>query len=111
MISSTWQPQALSVSSGPYPASAQLSDDGKALTVQVVNSGGGEGQVTLSISGFSPAAGATVWTLNSTDLTAGNTPAQPTLISPVQSSAQWAQGQLQLLLPPNSFTVVTSVAA
>ena len=112
MISRTAQPNALAIAAGPYAASAQLSDDGKAITVQIVNDRATPGDVFIAItdSGFTPAGAATIWTLNSTDIEGGNTPFQPTLISPVQTSAPWPAGGLALTLPANSFTIITATA-
>ena len=110
MITATQQPNALPIAAGPYAASAQLSDDGKALTVQVVNDRATPGSIVIALSGgFAPTGAVTIWTLNSTDVEGGNTPAQPTLISPTQTSAPaWPAAGLALTLPGNSFTIVTA---
>jgi hypothetical protein len=110
MITATQQPNALPIAAGPYAASAQLSDDGKALTVQVVNDRPTPGSIVIALSGgFAPAGAVTIWTLNSTDVDGGNTPFEPTLISPAQTSAPaWPAAGLALTLPGNSFTIVTA---
>ena len=110
MVTAAWQPNALAVQSGPYPASAQLSDDGSALTVQLVNSRGSGGSVLLRVNGFTPQGAATIWTLNSTDKGAGNTPAQPAAISPVKTTAAWPAAGLVVQLPMYSFVIVTATA-
>jgi alpha-L-arabinofuranosidase len=118
MITATQQPNAVTVASGQaaLAASAQVSDDGKALTVQLVNNNAAPAQVTVNVAGFAPASPATVWTLSTPaggdPSEAGNTPAQPTLISPVQTTVPWPGGGagLALVLPGDSFTVVTATA-
>jgi hypothetical protein len=57
MISAALSPRALAVSTTrDFPASAQLSDDGSRLTIQVVNAAPDSGSVTLSVVGLPLAA-------------------------------------------------------
>ena len=121
MITHSWQPNALAVTLGgakAVAASAQLSDDGMSMTVQLVNPVDSAGPAVASVSvsgGFSPSGAVNVWTLaepvpagTQPDKTAGNTPANPLYISPQRSMLEWPAGQatLNVTLPPMSFTIL-----
>ena len=113
MINDNWQPngvQVVGLVGTVYSASAQVSDDRRSLTIQVVNPQPTVGNVTLLVTGFTASGPATVSTLSSTNVDGGNTASQPTLIAPVATSASWSNGAVTLLLPPNSFTVVSAKA-
>jgi hypothetical protein len=110
MIARALQPNAVYVSStdGTIPTSAQKSDDGLSLTIQIVNKHDVDASVTLVINGFTPYGTVTITTMGSNDKNGGNTPAQPTLISPMERTVVWpGEGGLKIGLGPNSFTVVT----
>eukprot|EP01051_Picozoa_sp_SAG22_P002256 SAG22_NODE_99_length_20560_cov_128.669029_21_plen_156_part_00 len=112
MISQTWQPNAVSVTSNrsvgrscpeslnrkhlkswrpdggiadcPGALSAQASDDGKTLVVRFVNMGAGKTLLSLSFKSKDGAEpkSAEMRLLHNTDLTAVNTPEKPLQISP-----------------------------
>lgn len=112
MVRDALAPQAVGVASTPqYPASAQLSDAGDALTIQIVNDRPSAGVVTFRVTSFSPSGAANVTTLNGTDLNAGNTPAAPTAMAPSSATAAWAGGALTLTLPGFSFTTIVTPGA
>ena len=116
MLKAAWQPNALRVSgsgtAAPYAASAQLSDDGRAITLQAVNTAASAGSIAFSVAGFAAADDvATLTIINATDYFGGNTPAFPTQISPRSSAVTWGGGALTVELPPNSFAVVTATRA
>ena len=113
MLAAAWQPNALRISgpgtAAPYSASAQLSDDGLAITLQAVNTGASAGSIAFSVSGFAAAGdAANVTIINATDYWAGNTPAYPTRISPLSKVVSWGGGNLSIDLPPNSYAVITA---
>lgn len=128
MVTKTWQPNAVTVNAtvaSPWlSTSAQVSNDGKVLVVQLVNSvaSASPGTVSVSVVGFAPssASGAvSVWTLAEPvaagaipNKSAGNSPATPDYISPQLSTTTWpSEGPLALSLPPYSFTIITVTAA
>lgn len=97
IISNTWAPQALFVTLNGAPqsavaASAQKSADGTTLTVRLVNSSPYDTMVQIVINDVTVNSQATIWSLGSAQLVADNTPAAPTAISPVQSSASVPSG-------------------
>ena len=104
-------------------ATAQITDDGSQVVVQLVNKQGASGPsvVTLSIPGFTPSGVVSVWTLQvpdtapgaAVDKNAGNTPAAPDYISPALTPLTWPQGAsaLNVSLPPYSFTILQVYAA
>lgn len=117
MVTAAWQPNAawVTIESGGanpnggavYSASAQVSDDGSALTIQIVNNNNGAGSVTLNLlGGFTPVGAIVVTTLNSTSTRAANTPAQPAAISPVTTTTSWTPGGFSLTVPAYSFTIL-----
>jgi hypothetical protein len=124
MIKKTWQPNAyaveLSPTTSPLVASAQVSDDGLTMRIQVVNPTYDPANftVTLTGNGFVPSSVCDLWTLSEPaevqpiDKTLGNTPYQPTFISPVLTSAQWALGSLTntWAVPPYSFQILVVYA-
>lgn len=103
-------------------ASAQMSDDQSLLVVQLVNQNayGQAGQVVLSLqgTGFTPAGAVVITTLAdpaadvSTGIrpnaTAGNTPYQPTYVSPQTVYQQWPRGSptWTVTVPPFAFWVL-----
>lgn len=100
------------VADGGVSASAQLSDDGADLVVQLVNVGDGEAPVRVAVSGFAPAGGAgRAATLNATDVWGGNTAEDPQRVAPWEAALPWAGGGFSLTLPPNSFVVATATRA
>ena len=115
MLTAATQPRALRVSVSPpaYAASAQLSDDGSSLVIQVANTASSGGSVTVQVANFVPSGGAALLTtLNATDFWAGNTVANPTQIAPWTSSAPWtADGTFSIALPANSFVIATATRA
>jgi hypothetical protein len=119
MITHSWQPNAVAAwGRGDVTGSAQLSDDGQSLTVQLVNPVDAAGPMIVSLSivaGFTPSGAVNVFTLAETvpagtqpDQKAGNSPSDPMYIAPVQSMIEWPAGQavLNVTLPPFSFTVL-----
>jgi len=111
MLTNATQPRALRVSVSPpaYSASAQLSDDGATIVIQVANTASSAGSVTVQVADFEPAGGAALLTtLNATDRWAGNTVAAPTQIAPWMSSAPWAGGSFAIALPANSYVIATA---
>jgi hypothetical protein len=102
-------------------ASAQLSDDASLLVVQLVNqaASGQPGQVTISLegTGFTPSGAVVVSTLSdpaaaggaaSPNPFAGNTPWQPTYISPQPLYLTWPEGSTTwtVSVPASSFWVM-----
>lgn len=119
MITHSWQPNAVAAwGTGDVLGSAQLSDDGKSMTVQLVNPVDAAGPMIVSLSvagGFAPSGAVNVFTLaedvpagTQPDKQAGNSPSAPFYIAPVQSMLEWPAGQgvLNITLPPFSFTVL-----
>ena len=119
MITHSWQPNAVSATaSGAVIGSAQLSDDGMSMTVQLVNPVNSAGPAVVSVSisgGFTPSGAVNVFTLAEPvpagtvpNKEAGNSPSNPLYISPVQSMLEWPAGQaaLNVTLPPFSFTIL-----
>jgi hypothetical protein len=121
MISRTWadgNALQLSLSGGDWlSASSQLTDDKTRLVVHLVNSvdSMGPGVATLSFEAFQPSGVINVWTLQvptadgvAPDKLAGNTPSDPTFISPKLSNVWWPQGAaaLNVTLPAFSYTVL-----
>jgi alpha-L-arabinofuranosidase len=113
MLQSRSEPRALALQTTPdFPASAQLSDDGKRLVVQVVNANPAPGSVTLLVSGFAPSAAAVITMVNGTSPSQANTPADPNAVAPYSVQQPWTGGgTLALSLPPYSFTIVTTEGA
>jgi len=125
MITHSWQPNAVaSWGTGDVLGSAQLSDDGASLTVQLVNPVDAAGPMVVSLSfaggSFTPSGAVNVFTLaenvpagTQPDKTAGNSPSAPLYIAPVQSMLEWPAGQpvLNITLPPFSFTILELFAA
>jgi hypothetical protein len=102
-------------------SSAQLSDDRTTLIIQLVNTNtaGQPTNVTLTVTpDFSPSGEVIVTTLQDPaadpgagvppNPDAGNTPANPTYISPVTTSTFWPRGSssLTVALPAYSFTIL-----
>jgi len=125
MISQTWQPNAFAVtltpSTSPIVASAQVSDDAGTMRVQVVNPTylSANFTVTLTGNGFIPSSVCNLWTLaepsdiQPIDKNAGNTPFQPTLISPILTYAEWPAGSLTFTwaVPGYSFQILEMFAS
>ena len=124
MITHSWQPNAVSVhASGDVVGSAQLSDDGASMTVQLVNPVDAAGPMSVGVSiagGFAPSGAVNVWTLaeqvpagTQPTKTAGNSPSNPLYIAPVLSMLEWPAGQatLNMTLPPFSFTILELFSA
>lgn len=124
MITKTWQPNAYSVelspSTSPIVASAQVSDDSLTMRIQVVNPTFDPANftVTLNSRGFIPSSVCDLWTLSEPseiqpiDKTLGNTPFQPTLISPMLTYAAWPEGSLTFTwaVPAYSFQILVLYA-
>ena len=124
MITHSWQPNAIAAwGSGAVLGSAQLSDDGASMTVQLVNPVDAAGPMIVSLSiaaGFKPSGAVNVFTLaepvpagTQPNKQAGNSPSAPTYIAPVESMLEWPAGQpvLNVTLPPFSFTILELFAA
>jgi hypothetical protein len=127
MIARTWVGGAAlrtdSQGGGWLSSSAQVSDDGATVVVQLVNPQNAQGGsvVTLSTPGFAPSGVVSVLTLQVPDTPpgqqvnkgAGNTPANPLYIAPVLTEAHWPAGApaLNVTLPPYSFTILQLHAA
>ena len=82
MISDTFLPLAVNFTASPHQCgdvSAQASSDGSAVVVRVVNPNTTPLKVTV---GMGVKASVTASTMSHPDLTAANTPAEPTKISP-----------------------------
>ena len=136
MIHDTWQPQAVAVTadasdaapSGPeqqrratrgHPMwpdvapsgrfSAQKSVDGKTLVVRYVNNGPAQ-SLAIAVKGMTPAATAKVWTMQNDDLTAVNTPAEPTKVVPTMATVPTA-GLSKLAVKAQSFVIVELTSA
>lgn len=110
---------AASSSAAHVTSSAQLSADSSTLFVQLVNSNGSgsAANVTVSLTGFSPAASVDVYTLaepvadgTAPDPRAGNPPSNPDYISPVKTSVAWAASST-LMMPPMSVVVIVAPRA
>eukprot|EP01047_Picozoa_sp_COSAG01_P038337 COSAG01_NODE_3106_length_6575_cov_25.785207_4_plen_287_part_00 len=135
LLHSTWQPNGLAVTpldhwgragdrmNATVGASAQASDDGQTVVVRITNQGDQAANVTLTVPGFSGStrAGPTTWLLRPLvtegsswwpDKGSGNTPFQPTRISPRKNSPELAAlaladvGADVLHLPAFSYLVV-----
>ena len=109
MIAATWLDQAVNVTvqpPSPTRVSAAVSGDGLSLVVRYVNDGGPD-TVTLRVSGMSVQPTATMWQLQSDDLTADNTPADPENVAAVKSTVTVGA---TLLLPAQSYTVLLFTA-
>ena len=112
---------ALSASSSePHvTATAQLSADAATLYVQLVNSNdsGAAANVTIALTGFSPAASVDVYTLaepvpagTAPDPRAGNPVEDTDYIAPVKSTAAWSP-TTTILMPPMSVVVIVAPSA
>ena len=102
-------------------ASAQKSADGKTLVIRFVNFASSSSptaavKVTVHLKSktgatVETAGAATVWTLQSADGLAANTPGDPTHVSPKKSSlASFADGTV-LDVPSNSYVIVEAPLA
>jgi hypothetical protein len=128
MITRTWVGGAALRTDTPQgaawlAASAQVSDDGATVVVQLVNPQNSRqgSTVTLSVPGFAPSGVVSVWTLQvpdtpagqQVDKGAGNTPANPRYIAPELTEVRWPAGApaLNVTLPPYSFTILQLRAA
>jgi hypothetical protein len=125
MISATWLPNALAVTTqggdqrGGISAAAQISNDGKTVNVLLANNDWGAipGNVTVALSGFTPAPAFDFWLMaepgeGAVNATTGNTPANPTYISAVKTAGAWpSSGPLQLHIPPLSFAILVLTSA
>jgi len=112
MITQQWAPNVLNVTANDYSPSdlskimsAGLSDDGKTLVLRIANPLGAlNGTVTVvgkSVTG----ASATQVCLQSDDMSAANTPANPTLVSPGPASQFTWNGTISL--PRQSYCILT----
>jgi alpha-L-arabinofuranosidase len=122
MISDTWQPQAVAVSSDAGPErcveghpencegrySAQLSADATTLVVRYVNTGAAH-TLAIRVKGFSAAPTSTLRVLQSDDLTAVNTPAEPTKVVFATSTVSTAS-LAALAVGKQSFIIVELTA-
>ena len=117
MIHDTWQPQAVAVtadasdaaSSGPEGRfSAQKSADGKTLVVRYVNNGPAQ-SLAITVKGMTPAVTAKTWTMQNDDLTAVNTPAEPTKVVPTMATVPTASLS-KLAVKAQSFVIVELTA-
>lgn len=122
MIADTWQPAAVSVTSdaGPSPCiaghpqncecrySAQMSADAKTLVVRYVNDGPAQA-LALNIKGFTPAPTAKLWVMQSDDLAAVNTPAEPTKVV-FETSTVPTASLAALMVKTQSFIIVELTA-
>ena len=98
-----------------------MSDDAGTMRVQVVNPTylPANFTVTLTGNGFIPSSVCNLWTLaepsniQPIDKNAGNTPFQPTLISPVLTYAEWPAGSLTFTwaVPGYSFQILEMFAS
>jgi hypothetical protein len=124
MIARTWAENALPFelvggNATALSSSAQRSDDGLRLVVQLVNGALSAAPVTIKLADarWAPSGPVAVWVLAQPgpappDAAAANTPATPTFISPVLSNVSWPNGgDLELTLPAFSFTVVEARGA
>ena len=123
LFSKYWTPNALSVATtgggGFVTAAAQVADDRSDVVVGLANAewGAAPGSVSVSVSGFSPAAVVDFFLIaepgsGAVNSTAGNTPAQPDYIKAVHSTLVWpASGQLAVALPPLSVALLVLHAA
>ena len=110
MINRTWAPNALQVSvddtygKAVISVSAQLTADKSQLVVRVANTYMSNATININVAGLSVGSDVTVWSLSSVDTDVDNTPAQPTAISPVQTTITWSTGT-PLNVAGNAFAV------
>ena len=123
MLRDTWEPNALAVAlgggGGSISAAAQIAGDRSRVVVELANAlwGSAPGTVSLTLSGFAPAAAVDMYLMaepgsGAVNTTAGNTPADPTYIQAVHSTLAWpASGMLNVTLPPLSAAVLVFAKA
>jgi len=116
MITQTWADQGLGVTwdttqNKAYAVSAQKTTDNSKLYVRVVNNQGVASALTLTINGFASKTTVNAWTLANPNLSAANTPSNPTNVSPVQSTLTIPSGGGNISLPMYSFLVLEFSAA
>ena len=89
-------------------ASATLSEDGKALTLQVVNTGKLALPTRIELTGFVPRKAVAHATVLTGDWDAINTPVQPDQVKPSESDwrHELRDGAATRTFPPYSFTVL-----
>jgi alpha-L-arabinofuranosidase len=89
-------------------ATATLSEDGKALTLQVVNAGKAALPTRIELSGFVPRKAVAHATVLTGDWDATNTPEQPDYLKPSESEwhPEFINGSATRTFPPYSFTVL-----
>jgi alpha-L-arabinofuranosidase len=89
-------------------ASATLSEDGEALTLQVVNTGRLPLPTRIELTGFVPGKAVTHATVLTGDWEAINTPDQPDRVRPTESDwhPEFTGGAATRAFPPYSFTVL-----
>ena len=89
-------------------ATATLSEDGKSLTLQVVNTGKAALPTRIELSGFVPRKGLAHATVLTGDWEAINTPEQPDHVKPSQTDwhPEFSNGATTRVFPPYSFTVL-----
>jgi hypothetical protein len=106
MIAGAYQPWAVAVSgaAGGLDVSAKTSDDGRHLTLTVVNAGDAAQVARLKLTGFSPTKEAAQGQQLAADLAARNTAAEPQRVAPAKVS--WRLGD-PWVFPAHSVTVLT----
>lgn len=100
--------------------SAQRSNDAKTLVLRYVNFHQDEpnpfasaAKLTVHLTGAlakASFASATMWSLSSSDPQAANTPGQPNLIAPTQTSLSGFGDGAVLEIPANSYVIVVATA-
>ncbi|MCP9236213.1 alpha-L-arabinofuranosidase C-terminal domain-containing protein [Lewinella sp. JB7] len=77
------------------------------LYIKVANTGAEPQSLNILIAGAKPSATATVLTMASDDLEAVNSFAEPTKLSPVESSINLQKNELRVAIPAHAFVVYT----
>lgn len=111
MFKNTWADTTLQASGAPFPFAAQRTADGKTLVLRAVNTYPGPWPFSVALTGMAAAGkDATVWTLGGKGFLhqQDNTPADPTLISPVQAAMPVPAGatNISFAMEANMFVVL-----
>lgn len=93
------------VGASAFAVTSQLTTDGKTLLVRVVNQQGAPQSVTLNIVNAQVSPSVTQWVLTSGSASDANTPANPTMVSPQQTTVQVPAFPATVTVPASSYTI------
>jgi len=88
----------------PYAISAQKSTDGSSIALQLVNNIGSESTFKVTLQGVNTNPSVTLTQLASSDLSAANTPSNPTFVSPKKTTITLTNGG-NVTVPAYSFSI------